>query len=98
MDELLKEAKLYLDITWDDDDTDKKLKGQISRGIALISAKTGVSAEPETYQITGNLRAQALLFNYLLYDRAGALDQFMKAYASEILALKLLYDVDRSTT
>ena len=37
-DELLTEAKNYLDITWTDEESDKKLRGQIRRGIAYITA------------------------------------------------------------
>ena len=90
-DELLAEAKNFLDITWTDEDSDRKLMGQIKRGIAFISAKTGVdtSAYAEDY------RAQALLFNYLLYDRAGSVDQFETNYRSEIIALHRRWEVEQ---
>ena len=88
-DGLLKEAKEYLDITWDDDATDGKLRGQIRRGIAYLSDKTGVEKSASAFSSeTGDDRAQGLLFNYLLYDRAGAFDEFEKNYASEINSLR----------
>ena len=43
-DELLKEAKNFLDQTWDDEASDEKLIGSLRRGIAYITAKTGVEA------------------------------------------------------
>lgn len=91
--ELLSEAKNYLDITWTDEESDKKLKGQIRRGIAYITAKTGVNASAFCGDAVDD-RAQALLFNYLLYDRAGSLDQFAKNYQSEIVGLRIRWEVE----
>ncbi len=85
--ELLSESKNFLDITWTDKDTDEKLKGQIRRGIAYITEKTGVSASDFSGESV-NDRAQELLFNYLLYSRAGALDQFVQNYAFELNSLR----------
>ena len=93
-DELLTAAKNYLDITWDDTDTDAKLTGQLQRGISYISAKTGVEAEASVFAGDDvDLRAQDLLFNYLLYDRAGAVNEFKKNYASDILGLRMRWEV-----
>ena len=91
-DELLNEAKNYLDITWTDEESDRKLRGQIRRGIAYIKAKTGVEASAFCGDDVDD-RAQALLFNYLLYDRAGALDQFAKNYQSELIGLRIRWEV-----
>lgn len=85
--ELLAESKNFLDITWADSDTDTKLKGQIRRGIAYITAKTGVKASAFAGESVDD-RAQELLFNYLLYSRAGALDQFVQNYAYELNSLR----------
>lgn len=92
-DELLKDAKVYLDITWDDEATDAQLKGQLRRGIALISAKTGMTSE----DFSEDDRAQQLLFDYAMYARSGALDTFVKNYQHELLGLKLVNDVKRGT-
>ena len=48
--ELLAEAKNFLDITWEDEDSDKKLEGQLRRGIDYISAKTGVDPSGRSIQ------------------------------------------------
>ncbi len=96
-DELLAEAKNFLDITWEDDAAgDKKLTGQIRRGIAYITAKTGVEASAFAGD-TVDERAQELLFNYLLYDRAGAVDQFKKNYTPDINGLRMREEVRRAT-
>lgn len=95
-DELLAEARSYLDITWEDEGTDEKLRGQIRRGIAYIADKTGVEKSASAFMGTsGNDRAQALLFNYLLYDRSGALNDFVENYRSELIALRLKKEVER---
>lgn len=93
---LLAEAKNFLDITWDDEAADRKLTGQIRRGIAYITSKTGVEAS--AFEGDGvNDRAQELLFNYLLYDRAGALDQFKKNYLSDIVGLRIKWEVENAS-
>ena len=92
--ELLTEAKNFLDIAWTDESADKKRTGQIQRGIAYITGKTGV----DTSSFSGDsidYRAQELLFNYLLYDRAGALDQFKKNYQSDIVGLRVRWEIDK---
>lgn len=92
---LLLEVKRYLDITWDDIETDAKLLGQLRRGIAYISAKTGVSASAFAGDLV-DYRAQELLFNYVLYDRAGAVDQYKRQYLSDIIGLKIRWEVARA--
>ena len=95
-DELLAEAKNWLDITWDDADADQKLTGQLARGIAYLSAKTGV--EPSAFSGEGvDHRAQELLFNYVLYDRAGAANQFKTAYRSDLVGLRIRWEVANAT-
>lgn len=89
---LLADAKNYLDITWDDTDADNKLRGQLRRGIAYISAKTGVPAS-DFGGDSADDRAQELLYNYVLYDRAGALDQFKRNYEQDIVGLRIRWEV-----
>lgn len=95
---LLSEVKNYLDVTWEDSGTNAKLTGQIRRGIDYITAKTGVKSsvfESSSSEYDG--RAQELLFNYVLYDRAGAVDQFKQNYASDIVGLRLRWEVANAT-
>lgn len=91
-DELLAEAKNYLDITWEDEDADAKLRGQLRRGISFISDKTGVATSAFAGDSVDD-RAQELLFNYVLYDRAGAVDQFKRNYRSDIVGLRIRWEV-----
>lgn len=78
---LLQDVKNYLDITWIDERTDKKLTLMIEDGIRDLNQKSGTV---NNYTIAG--RARTLLFNRVLYDLNKALDDFYINYKSEIIA------------
>lgn len=92
---LLSEVKNYLGITWNDSDMDTQLTGMIRRGIAYISSKTGVEVTAYTGEDV-NLRAQELLFNYVLYDRAGSVNDFKVNYRADLIGLRLNWEVDNA--
>lgn len=92
---LLSEVKNYLGITWNDSDMDTQLTGMIRRGIAYISSKTGVEVTAYTGEDV-NYRAQELLFNYVLYDRAGSVNEFKTNYQRDIIGLRINWEVDNA--
>lgn len=96
-DSLLADVKNYLDITWDDESADAKLAGQIRRGIAYISAKTGLTPADFDGE-NADERGRELLFNYVLYDRAGAVNDFKKNYQSDIVGLRIRWEVQNAST
>ena len=85
---LLNDIKNYLDITWDDSQGEKKLEGIIKRGMAAISGKI---EECNFYEET---QERALLFDYVMYARAGEVPQFWANYREEILSLQIARKVD----
>lgn len=85
---LLNDIKNYLDITWDESQGDKKLEGIIKRGMAAISGKIG---ECNFYEET---QERALLFDYVMYARAGEIPQFWMNYREDILSLQIARKVD----
>lgn len=93
---LLNEVKTYLGITWDDSDLNNQLTGMIRRGIAYISSKTGVAAADFSGENV-NLRAQELLFNYVLYDRAGSVNEFKVNYRADLVGLRINWEVENAT-
>ena len=94
--ELLAAAKNHLDITYEDEDTDSKLVDQLQRGISFVSSRTGVEKSSSVFAGDDvNLRAQELLWNYLLYDRAGSLDEFMKRYNSDTIHERSKWEVEQ---
>lgn len=80
--ELLIDVKNYLDITWDDSETDKKVSELIQSGIVYLQSKIGdVSfADPGL--------PRSLLLDYVRYMRDGAMDIFEANYMHIILAAK----------
>ena len=89
---LLNAAKNYLDITWEDADTDTKLTGILERGIAYLNRIAGVEQD---YMVEGD--AKALLFDYARYVRSNALDEFLTNYLPELLALQMYAEVPNDT-
>lgn len=80
--DLLNDVKNYLDITWEDDATDKKICGMISRGMKYLNELTGSDIDFLKEEIP-----KELLYIRIMYERAGALDDFRKNYLSELNSL-----------
>lgn len=82
--ELLSDALNYLDITWRDDDTDKKVTGILARGMAFIDKAAG---RPQDY--TTEDLPRALLFDYARYARENATQDFVNNYLTELNSLRM---------
>lgn len=80
---LLEDIKNYLDITWDDPATDKKISGIIADGMVYLNAKYGEEAD---YTADGNPRT--MLKEYARYARDSALDVFENNYQSMLLGMQ----------
>ena len=81
--ELLADVKNYLNITWDDQATDRKIGDLIKSGIAYLDLKRGAAAN---YAEAGLPRT--LLFDYVRYARDEALDVYENNYLSLIVAMR----------
>jgi hypothetical protein len=82
--ELLSDALNYLDITWRDDDTDKKVTGILARGMAFIDKAAG---RPQDY--TAEDLPRALLFDYARYARENATQDYVDNYLTELNSLRM---------
>jgi len=80
---LLSDVKNYLDVTWDDPETNRKLTGLIEAGTAYLNDKAG---EAMDYSAPGYGRT--LLMEYVRYARDGAADVFENNYRHLILAMQ----------
>lgn len=80
---LLADVKNYLNITWDDQATDRKISDLIRAGISFLDLKRG---EPADYTAAGLPRT--LLFDFVRYARDDALDVFENNYLSLIVAMR----------
>ena len=96
---LLEDVRNYLDITWDDpvyngireaDDPkgDEKLLGMIKRGMASLAGKIGEC------DFLGNTQERTLLFQLVMYEYSGELQQFWENYKSEIVGLQIAKKVE----
>ena len=86
--ELLQAVKNYLDITWEDSETDTKLAGIIRRGIKYIDNVAGIELD---YSTEGKPRE--LLLDYCRYVRSNALSEFAVNYLHELLSLQISEEV-----
>lgn len=81
--QLLPGVKNYLNITWQDNATDDKISGIISRGIARLSKLCG---SEQDFSVPGD--AQEMLYEYCRYARDEALDVFENNYRSMLLTMQ----------
>jgi hypothetical protein len=81
---LLSDVRNYLDITWDDPAGDRKLVGIILRGMDYIDARAGKEMD---YMEEG--AARALLMDYCMYARSGAIHEFGTNYLRDLTALRI---------
>lgn len=87
---LLDEVKNYLDITWQDQDTETKLTGIVERGKKYIDK---ISGKEQDYD--QNDLAKSLLLDYCLYARNQALAEFAHDYQHELMQLQIRADIER---
>ncbi len=78
---LLEPLKSRLDITWDDPQTDTKLKLMLEDGAVYLAERIGKETD---FSAPGD--ARALLFEYVRYARDQALDVFENNYRHMLIA------------
>lgn len=82
--ELLEEIKINLGITWDDPNTDYRVKGYIERGKSRLDKISGVALNFEEEGL-----AKSLLFDYCRYANSNALEMFEKNFLGELNSLRI---------
>ena len=85
---LLDDVKSYLNVTWQDDATNKKITGFINRGMKRLQTIAGASLD---FAVEDSPRA--LLFDYCRYANSQALEVFEKNFEAELLELNLTAQV-----
>lgn len=86
---LLADVRNYLDITYQDEETDKKLLGIIERGKAHLN---NVAGREQDYDTEGLPRA--LLLDYCMYAQNKVLVMFDANYRPELISLKIGVQTD----
>lgn len=87
---ILEKVKNYLDITWEDPESDKKLSGIISRGMQYLNS---VGAKEFNYSVDD--KPLELLLDYVRYVRSNALDEFQLNYLHELRRLQTDVEVGK---
>ena len=80
----LEEVKNYLQITWDDPDTNQRLTGIIARGESYLEHIAGGSLD-----FSEESRPRALLLDYCRYANANALEDFPVNFLAELNGMRL---------
>lgn len=93
MESLLEDVKNYLDITWNDDQTNKKLQGIIYRGQKYLNRIAGKELDFNVED-----QPKELLLEYCRYVRSNALEEYQKNYLQELLSLQLSEEVAQYET
>lgn len=89
MAELLSDVRNYLDITYDDLETDQKLTGIIERGKVYLDNIAGVQQDYDNESTS-----RQLLFDYCRYVRNNALEYFEGNFKTELLTLRIGVQAD----
>lgn len=90
--ELILKIKDALDITFEDEDFDRKIVGIIEDGIPILRSLFGVE-EGEEIDWTKPSQERMLLKNYCLYELNNVSEKFSENYRSEILAVRAKNEV-----
>ena len=90
--EILKELKSRLDITWEDNITNNKLSNIIKNSIPKLNRLIGV--ETINYTNKGFEEELDLLLNYCMYAWENKSELFKTNYIDDILSLRQKYEVE----
>lgn len=81
---MLEDVKNYLNIRYDDTDTDDKISKMIERGKSYIANIYG-----GTLDFVADKEAESLLMEYCRYAWNEELEKFEKNYQSQLIAMRL---------
>lgn len=87
---MLEELKIYLNITWDDEDIDKKLKLLILESKEAINILMGIDVDYSKVEF------KELLFNRIRYAYNNSLEYFLENFRQDILLLQLKVGVQEN--
>lgn len=82
-DELLEAVRNYLDITFEDKETDEKLKGIMERGMAYMDRVAGTSLDYGKEDMP-----RQLLLDYCRYARNNVAELFGKNFEADLVTLR----------
>ncbi len=92
-----KDVKIYLNITWDDEDTDKIVTGEIERAKGIIAHYAGKAYDELI--VSGNHReyVEQLFLDCVRYIHYHSYEDFKVNFAAELTALRLMVQTEAVT-
>lgn len=91
--ELVLKIKDALDITFEDEDFDRKIIGIIEDAIPILRSLFGMPNNLE-FDWTMPGQERALLKNYCLYELNHVSEQFKENYRNDLIQMRIKYEVD----
>ena len=88
---LLEQVRRKLNITWSDEDTDKRLEDIINSAIPTVIHKLGITDTSFDFSVQG--AENALFLAYCLYEWNHSTNEFDTNYANEIAQIRAKYEV-----
>ena len=90
MELLLQELKDKLNITWDEEETNRKLQSILEDAQATLNYKLGAIIDYSKYG-----PEHSLFLNYCMYAWNNCLNEFDDNYLNEIMQIRMLYEVEQ---
>lgn len=87
---MLQHLKDKLAITWDDEDTNRRLNNILNSAKTTLKYKLGL---PNGFTWSDDTMEGNLLLNYCFYEWNDAIDEFDNNYANDILQIRMKYEV-----
>lgn len=85
----VEDVKVYLRVTWEDENTNERIAGIFLRAKGILSSYAGVELE---FDDTQRFECQ-LLLDLCRYINSDVFEDFKKNYASELISLRAKYAV-----
>lgn len=90
---MINELKNYLDITWNEPATDKKLQGILNRATATLNNYAGA-----TIDFTTENNEKQLLFDCCRYIYNNVFEEFKTNFFAELITLRAKYQIIANET
>lgn len=87
---MLEKLKQKLNITWDDEKTNRKLESILEDAVIVMNHKLGAEID---YSAPAEAIGRSLLLNYCMYVWNDCQEDFNNAYKEEILLARAFYGV-----
>ena len=88
---LLAQVRRKLNITWSDEDTDKRLEDIINSAIPTMLHKLGITDPTFDFSTVG--AENTLFLSYCLYEWNHSTNEFDENYANDIAQIRAKYEV-----